>query len=283
MRTVSVSTALFDGYPMEAAINEIAAAGARFVEPAFIRGYLAFDESAFSEASGGRLERLIRESGLSAIAVSAHLNLGLPDAVPMLRRRVAFASRLGSSFLITNAGARRNREDVLAAVLAVLPDCEQAGVVLALENPGHGTDDLIGNGGEGAELIKAIGSPLVRLNYDAGNVFTYSGGALRPENDIAAALPLVAHLHLKDVAERAQGWFFSALGEGSLDYPALWRRLPRDLPVGIELPLRLERRRRADPVRGAETVPMPSIRTALRRSLAFVTMLDQADSGKKDT
>jgi len=36
-RIISVSTALFDGYPMELAIEEVAAAGAAHVEPAFIR------------------------------------------------------------------------------------------------------------------------------------------------------------------------------------------------------------------------------------------------------
>lgn len=274
MRTVSVSTAAFDGYPMAVAIREIAAAGARSVEPAFIRGYVEFDETAFSEAAAARLLGLMEGEGLSAGAVSAHLDLGLAEAPAMLQRRIAFAARLGSPFLVTNAGKRQDRGAVLATVQSVLADCERSGVTLALENPGHGHGEIIGNARDGAEFLRAVGSPHVRLNYDAGNVFTYSGGAARPEDDLPAALPEIVHLHLKDVAERPEGWVFTPLGEGALDFRALWRRLPPGLPVGIELPLRLERPGRADPRRRPDPVPLPAIRDAVRRSLALVGALD---------
>ena len=274
MRTVSVSTALFDGYPLERGIGEIARAGGKWVEPAFIRGYVDFDETAFSPEKGQALKRLIEGEGLGVAAVSAHMDLGLPDAVEMLSRRVMFTEALGARILITNAGQRAFRALIAAAVEEVLPLCEQAGVTLALENPGHGAGDLIGHGADGAALVASLGSKHVRLNYDAGNVFTYSHESLRPEDDFSAALPFVAHLHLKDVASEGPGWRFTSLGEGAIDYPALWRKLSRDLPVGIELPLRLERPGRADPRRAPEPLPLDTLREALRRSLDFVAALD---------
>lgn len=275
MRPVSVSTALFDGYPLERGISEIARAGGQWVEPAFIRGYVEFDETAFSPEKGRALKRLAEGEGLGPLAVSAHMDLGLPDAAAMLSRRVEFAQALGARILITNAGQRARRPSILAAIEEVLPLCEAAGVTLALENPGHGTGDLIGNGAEGIALVEALGSPHVRLNYDAGNVFTYSHEALRPEDDFPAALPATAHLHLKDVASEGPDWRFTPLGQGAIDYSALWRKLPRDLPVGIELPLRLERPGRADPRRRPEPLPLDILRAALRRSLDFVAGLDE--------
>lgn len=275
MRTVSVSTALFDGYPLEQGVGEIARAGGKCVEPAFIRGYVDFDETAFSPEKGQALKRLIEGEGLGVAAVSAHMDLGLPDAVEMLSRRVAFAEALGAEILITNAGRRAFRALIAAAIEEVLPLCEEARVTLALENPGHGSGDLIGNGADGAALVEALGSERVRLNYDAGNIFTYSHEAKRPEDDVAAALPFVAHLHLKDVASDGPDWRFTALGEGAIDYPALWKKLPRDLPVGIELPLRLERPGRADPRRKTEPLPLNVLHAALRRSLDFVAALDR--------
>jgi sugar phosphate isomerase/epimerase len=273
-RPIAVSTALFDGYSMEAAIHEIAASGASHVEPAFIRGYVEFDENAFSAASASIMARALAEAGLKSVAVSAHLDLALPEAADMLRRRLDFAERIGAGYVITNTGAQRNADAIFRTIEAVLPACEQADVALALENPGHGEGDLIGNGADGAAVVARFASPFVRLNYDAGNIFTYSREARRPEHDIAEALPAIAHLHLKDVAGDENGWRFTPLGEGSIDYAALWKLVPADLPVGIELPLRLERPNRADPARRPEPLPLPELRDSLLRSLAFVRQVD---------
>jgi sugar phosphate isomerase/epimerase len=270
MRIVSISTALFDGYPMETAINEIAASGARHVEPAFIKGYVEFDETAFSAANATMLRKHVRGSGLGVGAVSAHIDLSLPEAAEMLGRRIDFASAIDAPFLITNAGSTLGRDAILKTIESVLPQLEHSGVRLALENPGHGTGDLIGNARSGADLIKEIGSLQVCLNYDAGNVFTYSKERLQPADDLAGVLDAVGHIHLKDVKGTAEGWSFCAIGDGLVEYDALWALLPDDMPVSIELPLRLERPDRADPRRRALPLDLVEIRSALHRSLAAV-------------
>lgn len=274
MRPLSVSTALFDGYPMARAIEEIARSGVGAIEPAFIRGYVDFDESAFLPKPAETLRRLIEVSGLKTQAVSAHMDLSAPDAPEMLKRRVAFAATLGARYLMTNAGPRNGRQAVLRCLDAVLGDCEELGVVLALENPGHGADDLLPDRAAGADLVAAVASPFVRLNYDVGNVFTYSREAVRPEDDLVGEASAIAHAHLKDVASTADGWRFTAIGEGAIDYAAVWRRLPKDCPVGIELPLRLDRTGRRDPVRCSEPLALDSLRAALAASLAYVHALD---------
>ena len=45
---VAVSTVLFHGHAMAAAFDAIAAAGASYIEPACIRGYVKSNEGAFS-------------------------------------------------------------------------------------------------------------------------------------------------------------------------------------------------------------------------------------------
>ncbi|PZO78493.1 MAG: xylose isomerase [Mesorhizobium amorphae] len=279
MRRVSVSTALFDGYPLELAIEAIARAGAAYVEPAFIRGYVDFDETAFLPPSADKLDRLIRQAGLRPLAVSAHFDLAAPESGSMLARRIDFAARLGAPFLITNSGKAAQRDAVLATLHAAIRQCRDAGVVLALENPGHGTGDCIASGADGMALVAEIGSEHVRLNYDAGNILTASHMALRPETDIARALPAIAHLHLKDVAECGPDWCFTPLGEGMVDFRALWRQLPPNLPLGIELPLRLRRPGRADPIRSPQPLPLPVLTEALQSSLALVERLDGRSGG----
>jgi sugar phosphate isomerase/epimerase len=263
----AVSTAAFDGHPMERALDEIAALGVP-VEPAFIKGYTEFDETTFAEPGAARLARALTARGLRAQAVSAHMDLSAEGADAMLARRIAFAGLIGAPILVTNAGPAAGRTAILRRLDDALPLLEGAGVVLALENPGHGKGDLIGRGEEGAALVAALGSPLVRLNLDVGNLLTYAGGV---EPGLSAALPAAAHAHLKDIAEDGLDWRFVPLGEGSVDWRAVagaMTRLAPGLPVAIELPLRLRRPRRADPLRAANPLPIAAIRDALARSLA---------------
>lgn len=185
----------------------------------------------------------------------------------MLARRVAFAGALGARFLITNAGPARERDTILRRLDEVLLRLDAAGVTLALENPGHGTGDLIGCGEDGAALVQALGAPRIRLNLDVGNLLTYAGDV---EPGLSAALPFVAHAHLKDIAAVGPDWRFVSLGEGLVDWMSVARTLRErspDLPLAIELPLRLRRPRRADPIRAPDPLPLPAIREAIHRSL----------------
>lgn len=274
MRVVSVSTALFDGYPMEQAIEEIGLAGARSVEPAYIKGYVSFDESAFSQAGARRLRTILEAAGLPSLAVSAHLDLGAPDALDMLERRIRFAAGIGARFVITNAGAASMQDAIVGVLERVIPVCEASGIVVALENPGHGAGDILGDGRMGAALLARLSSSSVRMNYDAGNIVTYSHGRVPPHADFPAARDWVSHLHLKDILCLPDEWRFTAVGEGAVDYAALWPLLPPDLPVALELPLRLQRPGRGDPVRMSERRDLETIRSALATSLRHVARWD---------
>lgn len=266
--TPAVSTAVFDGHPMEVAFAELASLGVTRVEPAFIRGYTDFGEDSFGEAGAARLAAALRAEGLEVQGVSAHMDLSGPDAGAMLARRIAFAGRVGARVLITNAGPSARRDAILRRLEEALPALEAGGVTLALENPGHGTGDLIGRGEKGAALVRALEAPRVRLNVDVGNLLTYAGSV---EPGLSSALPLAAHAHLKDIAEEGPDWRFVPLGDGLVDWVAVagaLRRLSPGLPVAVELPLRLSRPGRADPVRAAGPRPLPVLRDAIRRSLS---------------
>jgi sugar phosphate isomerase/epimerase len=267
---LSISTAAFDGYPFATAVEAVAEAGARHIEPAYIQGYTDFDETSFSDANARTLVSAMRACGIEALAISAHVNAGAPDGAEMLARRLRFAAAVGARILITNSAPPEDRAQLRRNIDAALPVCEATGVTIAFENPGHGRS-IIGNGAEGVALVEAIGSPFVRLNYDIGNVFTYSRESVRPQDDMPAALPWVAHVHAKDVRATPEGWSFTPIGGGSIDYAAMGRLLAArpEIPVGLELPLRLSRPGRGDPVRRPAPLPLEGIRQAVRDSVAF--------------
>ncbi len=62
----------------------------------------------------------------------------------------------------------------------------------------------------------------IRINFDTANLYYYN-----EDIDIVAELEglveYVVHAHLKDSRRRHKDWYFPALGEGSIDFPAIFR------------------------------------------------------------
>lgn len=271
---LSVSTVVFDGHDMAAGFDLLASLGVTAVEPAFIKGYVAFDESAFRPKAAAAIGALLATSGLSAAALSAHIDLGEADSADRLLARADFAARIGAPVLVTNATSTDLRGAFDATLSRCLPEFAARSLILAIENPGHGSGSLIPNGRAAAALIGSIGHPSLRLNYDIANARTYGQRPGTAAEDLAASLPVTTHLHLKDVTEDGNDWHFCAIGDGVLDYAELLPPLaPRALSIGIELPLRLSRPGRGDPVRALSAVPMADLRASLARSVGFAQHL----------
>lgn len=265
---LSVSTALFDGHPMEAGFDLLAARGINAVEPAFIKGYVDFTEADFTDAAAVRLSRSIAARGLTVQALSAHMDLSGEDADAALSRRIDFAAALETPVLITNTGPAHAEAKIRAVLDRATRRLEETGVTLALENPGHGIGDLIGTPEKAASLVRSVGHPKIALNVDICNFATY-GGSMNALIDLDEALVHAVHVHLKDFRDVDSDWRFTAIGDGEVHWTDVFPRLG-DLPMGLEMPLRLSRPRKADPVRMKRPVPLSEITAALDRSLGYV-------------
>ena len=273
MRAVSMSAAPYDGYAFPAVLDSMARCGVRWVEPAFIVGYTEpFDEATFDAASARRHRAWLDASGLGCHAFSSHIDLGRPDAVPVFKGRMDFAAALGAKVIDTNAAVRTSRDVFLRNIGPLADHAASLGLVIGLENPGNGEDNLMNDAAEGLALIGELGLAAVRLNYDPGNTASHRPGLIDAGADAAAALPGCAHFHLKDVRRDANGWAFVVPGRGDIDCAAVMGALAArdDLPFAVELPLRLRRGPDAQPIRAPEPVPLATIEAAVRDSLAFV-------------
>ncbi len=125
---------------------------------------------------------------------------------------------------------------------------------------------------EGLALLRELALPAVRLNYDPGNTASHRPGRIDAAADAVAALPGCAHFHLKDVRADDAGWSFTVPGQGDIDCDTIMDALAAhaDLPYAVELPLRMRRKRDAQPVRQSEPVPLAVIEGAVRECLAYV-------------
>jgi sugar phosphate isomerase/epimerase len=274
-RIISMSTAAFDGYDLSVAIDEISRLGVRSVEVAFIQGYTdPFGEEVFSPDNAGRIQKLLSETGLSCFALSAHMNLGTRGSAETFRRRMECARQIGAKVIVSNAGPGQAKKVFMNNMETLSRAAESLNLIIGLENPGDGKDNIINSGMDGATVVREIDSEWVKLNYDFGNLVSHLFERVRPEKDYKDALRASVHLHIKDVERDGQGWRFTEIGKGSIDYRPVLNSLKLEepsLPVSLEIPLRVTRASDASPRRKASPVPLDTIRSVLKGSLDFVT------------
>lgn len=271
---LSISTSAYDGYDFPTILKEISQLGASYVELAFIQGYMdPFDEDYFSEMNAKMIQGLLSDTGLSCFAFSAHMDLAGKGAVDIFEKRMVFAKTVGAKIIITNAAPRSQEKEFIQNIVALADIAKSLDMIIALENPGDGKENVVNSGETGASFIRQIASDWVKLNYDFGNLLSHLFEKVRPEEDYKYALPYSAHLHLKDVRSYEQGWFFTEIGKGSIDYRSILKNLKSEnqsLPLSLEVPLRLTRAPDASPRRQASPVPLDEIRRVLQGSINFV-------------
>lgn len=273
-RIISVSTAAFDGYDLAIAVDEISRLGVDHAELAFIQGYMdSFDEDYFSKTNAKKIQGLLSDTGLSCFAFSAHMDLAARGAVDIFEKRMVFAKTVGAKIVITNAAPRPQEKEFIQNIVALADIAKSLDMIIALENPGDGKENVVNSGETGAFIMRHIASDWVRLNYDFGNVISHFFERLRPEEDFIYALPFSAHLHIKDVKSNGQGWSFVEIGKGSIDYSFILKTLASkypQIPISLETPLRITRDRDASPRRAASPLPLDEIRNVLKGSLNYV-------------
>jgi sugar phosphate isomerase/epimerase len=235
---ISINTLAYEGYDLKTALVEISKMGAKYVEMGFTKGYTqGLTEAYFSEAFAREIGGRISELGLSCMALSAHTDLSTGDAVDELRRRIDFAKRLGAIIVNTKVGPRSRRDRFHRNIDPIATYAASMNIIIGLENPAEGEDQIIESGKTGVAVVKEIGSDFVKLNYDFGNAFTYSQGKINPAQDYKEALPYACHLHFKDLKKDDNGWNFVQIGKGVVGYGLILKELVEEkklLPLSIE-------------------------------------------------
>lgn len=272
---VAVNTMAFQGFDLKDALREISNLGAIHVELCFTMGYVEdLTEDYFTDGNATAIKRMLADEGLQTVALAGHIDLGTRTAVPALQRRMAFAKAVGAGIIHTNATRKANQDQFFRNMEVLAEFAEEHEMVIALENPGDGADALIDCGRSGAAVIEKIGAPSIRLNYDVSNTYSYSKGHVLPEVDIVCALPHSAHLHFKDMKKTVNGWLFSEIGKGVINYPKIFdaiQKQPRQLPISIEYPKNFRRYEDFSPQKNPSPPDLPEIKKIIKGSLNYIT------------
>lgn len=279
---LSCSTVAFDGYDVAVAIKEIGKIGFDGIELGFIEGYVGnFSDELFGDESARTVEAVLRSTGLSCSAVSGHIDLACDDAIERAALRLRFAAQVGSPRLITNAAVRSNGEAFFRNMESIIREAERSKVIVCLENPGNGIENVIDDGLSAVGVLKRIGHPLVRMNYDFANTASHAPASstahFQTEQDFRHILPWLEQLHLKDVRRTPGGDFeYPALGEGCIDFRTVFLTLAERAArpnLSLEIPVRLRRHPDGSPYRLPGPVAIEKIIGVLGRSFDYVQSL----------
>ena len=236
-KTIAVTTSTYPNYSGSEAIEGIAKAGFKYIEMASAPAYFEHIPRPENGVSKEIVDKVLKECsdhGLTLQCVAGHTRMMKADTVVNFKKVLDFANLAGVKFVTTDAGEVKCKEDekkFYADIKEIADYAKDKSITVCLEMHGNWCN----TGKIGAEIIKTINHPNIKLNYDTANVVFY--GNTRPEEDMKYALPYMGYVHLKESGNGKFGeWNFPALGEGVLDFDKIFEMLKQfDGPGSVEI------------------------------------------------
>lgn len=171
-------------------------------------------------------------------AMSGHTNLMDADRLPDFIMNMRLAHFFGCKYIVSSIGeahlkdkAKTGNEVLVQNIKGLIPHLKENGLMLVLELHGEHATGTIMN-----EIVTAVNSNLVKINYDTANCVFY--GNVDAADDIDTCMDNVAYLHIKDKAGARDAWDFPALGKGYVDFKTLFNKLDKannDAPLSLEI------------------------------------------------
>jgi L-ribulose-5-phosphate 3-epimerase len=226
-------------FSLERALEGISKAGFEHVELLSIPGLYEHvkPEEVKSERELAEIRRLLARFGLTAISLSAHVQLlvknpdDTPVAIEALRKRIEMAHGLGIKYVNTGMWSL-TKESFYETVPEILDLCKSRDVILGLE---VGEPGLTATGRDTMELLRPISSKNVGINYDTANIRWSTG--VNAEDDLPFALDRVVHMHVKDQIGGKGAEVFPPLGEGEVNLREVFQIVNKS---GFQGPMCLE-------------------------------------------
>lgn len=176
------------------------------------------------------LRSLADAHGVRITSAFGHGDLRTGEGLEILKKQLDMAADLGARYYTVSAPERSSR--VYDNLLELAEYGLFRGLLICLET--H--PPLIPDAAGGVQTMNDLNHSNIRINFDTANPYYYN-----EDIDVVAELEklaeYVAHVHLKESRKRYRDWYFPALGEGSIDFPGIFRVLKT---VGFYGPFSLE-------------------------------------------
>jgi sugar phosphate isomerase/epimerase len=192
--------------PFAVGVERAAKLGYRYVEPMVHNGRELLSEAGYFHSFSldddpGEMKDILDRHGVKPSGLSAHSPLMRPEiSVPYLQKAIRFAAAIGAPVVNTDEGIRPSWVSMDEAfhvmkytLTTVLRTAERYGVSIGIE-----PHQSISQTTEGLMRIATlVDSPMLRVNYDTGNVYLAGGD---PYEGLKAAGRLLVHVHAKDIS-----------------------------------------------------------------------------------
>lgn len=236
-------------HTLNEALEGIAAAGFKYVELSAVEGWtehVPLDASAGDVADlKARLARL----GLTPLSLSGHSDLTTAHGLEVGRKAIELCNRLGIPLMNTAIGGHysedENKDAFMNNVHELADYAALHHITVGLEV--HG--DIMASGALSVLLMQEIGRANVGINYDTANCIFYGG--VQAVDDLRVTAPYLVHVHLKDKIGGKKEWNFPAIGEGEVDFAAIFALLEE---IGYSGPLSVEIEFQGEPFPSLEEV-----------------------------
>lgn len=161
----------------------------------------------------------LQKYGLKAATLTGRTDLSKENVAETLRPVFESAKAMGVPIVFTSAKAGDLPKAEAYKRLREIGDlAQQYGVTVALET--H--PDLCENGTVALETMQGVNHRNIRINFDPANIRYYNEG-IDVVDELRKIAPYVASVHLKDTNGGYKTWNFPALGEGIVDFPAIFK------------------------------------------------------------
>jgi sugar phosphate isomerase/epimerase len=191
--------------PFAAGVEVAAKLGYKFVEPMVHNGRELLSEAGYFHSFSldddpGEMKDILDQNGVKPSGLSAHCPLMRPEiSVPYLQKAIRFAAAIGAPVINTDEGIRPAWVSMDEAfpvmkytLTTVLRTAQRYGIFIGIEphqSISRTTEGLL-------KIAGLVDSPLLRVNYDTGNVYLAGGD---PYDGLKAVCPLLVHVHAKDI------------------------------------------------------------------------------------
>ena len=236
-------------HTLDEALEGIAAAGFKYVELSAVEGWTEHVPLEPSDGDLADLKAKLARLGLTPLSLSGHSDLTTAHGLEVARKAVDLCVRLGVSLLNTAIGGHYSEDENKEAFMSNIHELADYAALRHI-NVGlevHG--DIMATAALSVPIMQEIGRGNVGINYDTANCIFYGG--VQAVDDLRTAAPHLVSVHLKDKVGGLKVWDFPAVGEGEVDFAAIFGVLEE---IGYTGPLSVEIEFQGDPFPPLEEV-----------------------------
>jgi len=236
---IGVAAAMYDSFGIEQAARSISNIGYKYIELVYAEGFvekLIKNPENMDKSDVCDILKICRQNSIAVYCLSVFSSYFMDkEGVNRFKKVLDIANLLNVNYVITDTGniGEDDEEKKMLFFDNIITSADYAktkNTTICFEIHGG----WYCNGRQGAQIIKRINHPNVRLNYDTANVIFFGGG--RPEEDIEFAKDYMSFMHLKDKAGKDSDWNFPALGDGNVDFTKIFKSIKNyNGPMSIEI------------------------------------------------